>query len=299
MKRPLIAASIIASATCLFGAAQSRSLVLQKLNATRSEQYRAQAAQLEQLRTERNELRQQVDEARRNGRLLQRNTSVDELAEEYAKNGLTNMSPAQAEQLRAELGFNWNSPRDYIFVSKKSLPSISLSAISNGKLTDGIRAVLAMTPEEETAIEMELRRVNDEYNAWSLAHVQRQEPKGNVLANYVLPADTQSSNTLQSFSAVVRNTLNSDARDQLFFEDIWNWGNAHQLTSPALEGHPAQSVMVIRRSGNALVLYLQQPNSSWSVDITPSLPFPEAFLPIFPGGWKELAEREGFELPEK
>lgn len=35
-----------------------------------------------------------------------------------------------------------------------------------------------------------------------------------------------------------------------------------------------------------------------STDVNPWQPFPEAFRPLFPGGWKELAEREGFELPK-
>ena len=33
--------------------------------------------------------------------------------------------------------------------------------------------------------------------------------------------------------------------------------------------------------------------------ITPHQPFPEAFLPIFPGGWTQVAELEGFELAQE
>ncbi len=299
MKRLLIAASIAASAACLFGAAQNQSLVFEKLSESRREQNRAQVAHLEQLRTERNELQQQVEEARRDAKSLQRNISVDELAEEYAKSGLTNLSPAQAEQLRAELGFSWDSPRDYVFVSKKSLASLSLSAVSNGKLTDGVCAALAITPGEQAALETELQRITDEYNAWVLAHVQREGPSGDVLARYVLPRDPQSSNLLQSLSGVIRDTLSSNDRDKLFFQYSWKWGAAHQLTEPTGFGRADQSVMVVRRAGGSLMVDLQEPSYIMPSSFTPSQPFPEAFLPLFPGGWKELAEREGIALPQE
>ena len=32
--------------------------------------------------------------------------------------------------------------------------------------------------------------------------------------------------------------------------------------------------------------------------ISPWQPFPEAFRAIFPGGWRDVAEREGFKLPQ-
>ena len=299
MKRLLIAASIAASAACLFGAVQNQSLVFQKLNATRSEQSRVQAARLDQLWTERNELLRQVDETRRNTKSLQRNISVDELAEEYATNGLTNMSPEQAEQLRTELGFSWDSFRDYVVVSKKSLASISLTAVSNGKLTDGVRSALAITPGEQAAIETELQRITDEYNAWVLTHVQREEPGGDILARYVLPRDPQSSNRLQSLSRVVRDTLSSNDRDKLFFQYSLKWGAALQLAEPAPFGGADQTVMVVRRVGGSLMVDLREPACLMPSSFTPSQPFPEAFLPLFPGGWKDLAEREGIALPQE
>jgi hypothetical protein len=35
-----------------------------------------------------------------------------------------------------------------------------------------------------------------------------------------------------------------------------------------------------------------------STDVSPYQPFAEAFLPLFPNGWPDLAQREGFELPK-
>ena len=40
-------------------------------------------------------------------------------------------------------------------------------------------------------------------------------------------------------------------------------------------------------------------NSDFGVfDVTPSS-FPDLFLGVFPGGWRELAQREGFNLPKE
>jgi hypothetical protein len=42
---------------------------------------------------------------------------------------------------------------------------------------------------------------------------------------------------------------------------------------------------------------LKQAGNSMTTSVTPWQPFPEAFRAVFPGGWEELAAREGFELP--
>jgi hypothetical protein len=42
---------------------------------------------------------------------------------------------------------------------------------------------------------------------------------------------------------------------------------------------------------------LNQPGNSMTTSISPWQPFPEAFHSVFPGGWADLAAREGFELP--
>lgn len=298
MKQLFLASLITAGATTSFIAIHTQSACLQEMTAERREQLHTQTVRLEKMRTERDELQQQVADARQNANTPEAKIGTDDLAEEFAKTGLKNPSPAQADRLRAELGFNWNSLPDYVIVSKKSLPKLSLTAIRDGKLTDAARAALVITPDEQAAIDAGLLNVDNEYNAWALAHTKREDPSGDVVAKYVLPADPHSSNTLQSLSAVVRSALNSDERDQLFFHYSWQWGDAHQLTVPALEGWPCQTTMVVQRSGNSLMLNMKQPNSSISRSITPSQPFPEAFLPLFPGGWQDLAQREGFELPK-
>ena len=44
---------------------------------------------------------------------------------------------------------------------------------------------------------------------------------------------------------------------------------------------------------------LKSRHSTMTTSISPWQPFPEAFKPLFPGGWKDLATAEGFELPQE
>ena len=44
---------------------------------------------------------------------------------------------------------------------------------------------------------------------------------------------------------------------------------------------------------------LQRANSQMQTSVTPWQPFPQEFRTAFPGGWQELAQREGFELPKE
>ncbi len=43
---------------------------------------------------------------------------------------------------------------------------------------------------------------------------------------------------------------------------------------------------------------LKQAGSTSYIDVSPGRPLPESFQPVFPGGWTELARREGFDLPK-
>ena len=57
--------------------------------------------------------------------------------------------------------------------------------------------------------------------------------------------------------------------------------------------------MTIKRTGNYLQMELRQARSMMTCGLSPWQPLPKAFAPLFPGGWEELAQREGFELPEE
>lgn len=299
MKRLLIAFAILVTATITFSALRAGTVRATQTTATDRELWRVQAQRLEQMRTEREQLREHVRDAKHQAIVPAADSNTDDLAAEFATNTLQNLSPEKAERLLAELGLNWNSPGDYLFVSKASLPGISLSAIRGAKLTAAGRAALAITAGEQSAIDTEVQRLSSEYTSWLRAHVQREEPSGDVLAKYVLASDPQFSETSSNaFAGVIFSTLGSQ-RATLLQQYALNWMDSLGMfgARPAY-GEPT-SMTVRRQQGNYLMLDVRQGMSVMSCGLTPGQPLPEAFQPLFPGGWKELAERENFELPQE
>jgi len=298
MKRLLIALSVLATGTILFCALRIETERAVRTIATRRELWRVQEQRLQQMRQEHEQLGARVRDAKREAALEPPNAAPDELAAAFATNGLKNLSANQAEKLLAEFGFDWSSPGDYLFVSKSYLPGINMSAIRGAKLTGAVRTALAITPGEQGAIEAEVHRLNSEYASWLLAHAQREEPSGDVLAKYSLVSDPQFSQTASnSFAGVTSSTLGTE-RAALFEQYAWNW-----MESMGMFGrrgaNEEPTTMTVTREAKYLKLDIRQSMSSMSCAISPAQPFPQAFRPLFPGGWKELADREGFELPKE
>jgi hypothetical protein len=247
MKRLLIASGIFAATTLLICALRSETARAEQTTATRRELLRAQVQRLEQLRAEREQLREQMHEAKLQAAERAPAESADPLAAEFAASSLKNLSPESAERLLAELGLNWNSGGDYLFVSKTSLPGIRLS--------------------------------------------------GDILAKYVLTPDPQFSDSVSNaFSGVIFSTLGPQ-RATLLQQYSWDWMQSMGMLGEGRNDNQPTS-MIIRRQKDYLMLELRQSMSMMSCGLTPWQPMPEAFQPLFPGGWKDLAAREGFDLPK-
>ena len=209
----------------------------------------------------------------------------------------TNLSPAQSEKLVAELGFNWNSTRDYVVVSKDSLKTVSFSAMKEMKLTDAACSVLAITPEERNAIDVTTEQLGEEYNSWAKAHVHREDPQGDVVAKYSIATDpTFSAGLSNRFTAAVRAAVGSE-RGDLLRGFSYSWMSELGMFG----GH--DTTLTLRRylagENRGLNMEIRQDQSTMSTEVTPYQPLPAAFQPIFPGGWTELAQREGFDLPKE
>jgi hypothetical protein len=299
MKRLLIAFGIFAAATVLVRALRSETVQAAKATIDRRELWRVQSRHLEEMRGERDQLRERTREAKRQAAEQAPVRTPDELAAEFTASGLKNLSPEKAERLLAELGFNWTSTGDFLVVSKTSLPEIGVSAIRRGgTLGAAARAALAITPDEQATIEAETQRLASEYNSWVQTHAQREEPSGKIVAKYVLTADPEYSETASNaFAGVTLSTLGPQ-RAALLQQYSWNWKESLGMFVPAPGDNDATS-LTIRRDGDSLMLELRQSMSSMSCTVSPAQPMPEPFRPLFPGGWKELAEREGFELPKE
>jgi hypothetical protein len=297
MKRLLIASVIFAATTLLICALRSETARAAQAIASRRELLRAQVQHLEQLRAEREQLRDQMHEAKLQAAERGPAEPVDPLAAEFAASSLKDLSPENAERLLAELGLNWNSAGDFLFVSKTSLPGIRLSAFRGAKLTAAARAALAITPDEQAAIDAEVQRLTSEYAAWLRDHAQREEPRGDILAKYILTPDPQFSDSVSNaFSGVIFSTLGSQ-RATLLQQYSWDWMQSMGMLGEARNDNQPTS-MIIRRQNDYLMLELRQSMGMMSCGLTPWQPVPEAFQPLFPGGWKDLAAREGFELPK-
>lgn len=208
--------------------------------------------------------------------------------------------PELRERIFEELGFNWRSSPDFIVVSKQTVRDISMRSIHRGKLTDLAATVLAITTEERGQIEAALQRVQAEFKDWVLAHVERGEPKDDVVAQYTLPNDQAMLQSISNnFAAGLLDTLGRE-RTEVILPSARYWMNSDM----GLGGSQPTRIIIKRDlAGNERRLKVEiwypggGPNTG---DLAQHLrSFPPALRPLFPNGWADVAQREGFELPEE
>lgn len=227
-------------------------------------------------------------------------------------NGAGHLTPELRASLLEELGFNWQSSPDFIMVSKEAVRELGLRVIGNkGNVTDIAATVLSVTPGERDQVEaamLQVQTVGKEWASsqdakdWASSHIERSEPKDNVVAQYSLPGDPP---MLQSLSNDLASAV-SDAvgrqRAELIMPSAANWtlmstGIYSRPTTMTVRRHPVGdeprlNVQIVWGGGafDSGDLWLGPP---WGMN------FPEVFRPIFPDGWADLAKREGFAWPEE
>jgi hypothetical protein len=200
-------------------------------------------------------------------------------------------------ELRQRFGIGWNNSADYILVSKAGLKNMDLSAIeSNGTFTATACAILALTPMERATVEAGLKRVEAEYAAWAKTAVQRVEPAGDVLADYRLPANPELAHRIEEEgTALLLGTLGPDrAKLVRYYADSW------ALQHGTL-GESSFRYTVRRHTDGTQPPLWQQfeyGGAGGGAGDLRSGDFPEPLRSLFPGGWRGLAQREGFALPE-
>ena len=205
---------------------------------------------------------------------------------------------ATPTDLRQRLGIGWNNSADYILVSKAALNWIYLEGIDrNGTPTPTACAVLGLTPAERGPIETALKRAAAEHETWAKTAVQRVEPAGDVLADYWLPANTNLAPQIaEEGTALLTEPLGPD-RARLVRKYAGTWLLRHGM----LGEKSIRFTVRPRADGTQPALWYQlefQDHSSSSGDVAPSN-FPDLFRSFFPGGWRDLAQREGFALPKE
>lgn len=201
-------------------------------------------------------------------------------------------------ELREQLGLRWDNSPDYVLVSKSVLKKIGLESLGfDGKVTDEAAAILAISPEERSQIDATVKQLTADSATRIMGRMQRIDPAGDIVAHYSITPDPTLENAVSNlFSVRIAGVLGAE-RGELFVEPGWR---ALKASFPVTDQEP--ETLTIRRA-----VVNGQPELSWhAVQGTSRRSGPiryghyptRWFLKLFPGGWKDLAEREGFELPK-
>ncbi len=296
MKRLLLPMIVLTAGATLFCALRHSTIGLLQQTVDAHETLMTQIQLLAQARTQLTNAEERVRELKQNLRELKMTGGPQTTDSLLSLAGTNHLSAAQREQLLAELGFNWKSTGDYIIVSKDTLNAISMEGIHGMKLKDAAAGVLALTPDERASVDALTQSLGQRYQDWAQAHAQRVEPSGKVVAQYVLPADAEFSSSIGSqFTNGVLTALGGE-RGNLLLQYSSSW--IHDL---GMEGGDTTLTLSSYTAGDETHLGYNLKSSNggnMSTDVTPYQPFPEAFLPVFPNGWKDLATRENFALPK-
>ncbi len=292
MNKILLALIILgAGAGGFLTARQSTTQLQQKANATR-EAWVVQTQLLAVAQSDQAGLREHI---RKLKHALAQSSAVEDkgLWSALQTNRAGQLTPELRAGLLEELGFNWQSSEDYVVVSKETVRDIQITATKDGKLTDIAATVLAMTPAERAEVEGSIQRLRTDFADWASSHVERSEPKGEVVAQYTLPSAMSLSN---NFAAGVFQAVGKE-RAQLI---VWSaWDRLRRVIG--YDWDPW--TLIVKRHGVGDEQRLEFETSS---PILTNGPYslsdhavPRAFLPIFPNGWADVAKREGFELPKE
>lgn len=208
-------------------------------------------------------------------------------------------------ELRERLGIAWTNSPDYVLVAKSVLKELGLSALGDrGNLKEPVCAVLAITANERAAVEGAIQQVLADHAAWTRTNVLRIEPSGDVVAHYTIPANRDRARTiLEPLLEKVHAALGAERMALLrdygwgWFQDLGSLGDQDTtlIVRRYSEGHRSRLVFETRSEP---VEGDRESSRMMGVGELRGGPIPAAFRAVFPGGWRELAEREGFTLPE-
>lgn len=204
-------------------------------------------------------------------------------------------------ELRAELGVSGNTAADFVLISKPTLRTLSPpSPRGKDALPDSFCALLAISPQQKQQLEAALGSARADFAAWAKQNVRRDGAEGETVCKYVLPMDQEVCGSLSNrLMSAVADSLGSQ-RAELFrtYSDTW-----FQIEMGYLGG--VTNTLSVLRQPNGLCYELRRngPAPFGQMSEGPGLInekyFPPAWRNVFPGGWTEVSQREGFELPQK
>lgn len=204
-------------------------------------------------------------------------------------------------ELRAILALPPNLSADSVLISKPSLLALEPRGPGrDDKLPDALCGILSLPAEQRQDIEAALSDSRAEFSDWARQNLQRQGPQGDTLVRYTIPPNDAANAITNRLMTKLSETL-GDERTELFYHFADGW---FQVQNGYL-GTVTNTLSVFRKVGDngqpALLYHLTRegPQSSMGEGPGPIQPqfFPPAWRNVFPGGWAEVARREGFDLP--
>ena len=305
MKRLIIILSVGLSATMLFGFLRRQTAVVRTSGSAARKEAGGATNELARLQAESTELHRIVAEQRSQQPHASRQFQLDPKLTDWLLAETNAEIPVNlVRALRTALGLPWSNSSDYVLVSKATLRDLTMPSVGrNDKLSDTLCAVLAITPEERQTVESAFARARQDFVAWAKANVQRQDPTGETLACYTIPASGDLAQTLTNNLYSALNSALGPERTDLLENYAYNWLR-HEA---GFLGTVTNTLSVSRRisgDGTSELYYelIRGTNSIYGqTSESGQLRYqsvPPTFRDIFPGGWQELAQREGFELPQ-
>ncbi len=197
-------------------------------------------------------------------------------------------------ELRQQLGIGWDSSAEYVLASKRVIKELDFPRLlSAARVTDTASEILALTPGEKSA----LRSVLEQVRQGQWLRVERREPGGDIVAQYTVPLPDPAFEQSMSnnFAAGIVAAVGSE-RAELLATGAWR-----EFKAGLAPAEP--ETMTIRRAvveGEPDLVCEMTRGSNVSTDPVRYAHYPSSwFLTVFPGGWKTLAQREGFDLPRR
>jgi hypothetical protein len=270
-----------------------------------------QTQQLAEVRAEMATLTEKIRDLKQN---LQPDGVVkpgDRAVLDFLLNGdLKSASPEMQDKLLAEVNGDGHLSGSYVLVSKAALGNATLRPLKKfpdgEKLSEAARNVLAITPEEQQTVEGAFAEALGAVAEWAKANVRREGPTEDMLVRYTIPADPAFEEALTNRLFSTINAAIGNERGALMskFFSVW------RLYEDGAIGERTNVFSLHRISGQPGLGYragwewrdnpreLSSAINTFPEPIKPER-FPYSFLFVFPGGWQEVAQREGFELPEE
>ena len=151
-------------------------------------------------------------------------------------------------------------------------------------LDEGPRSASVMTLEPSRFLIVPKADFKD----WALAHVERIGPKDDVLVQYSLPEDRVMSQTISNnFHTALLAALGSERAELTIYSSARDW--------MCESGILCTKNIVVRRHADGRLTAQEGDYSPF--DLIKLSYFPRWLRSVFPNGWADVAEREGFELP--